>query len=146
MSEWKRVVSHVHVSGCMEPSCVLRRWFALESCHDGYVGRTTGAVGTFTATWTKLMACNTWTEWFSLTKEFEHSWHVMVNLKPPESPSVCDAPVERAKRPRDDSDPWNVAWSSKTHRRLEVLGDNKVVFNWTNGAREVEGDERGVVD
>ena len=32
-----------------EPSCVLRRWFALESCHDGYVGRTTGAVGTGTA-------------------------------------------------------------------------------------------------
>ena len=33
MSELKRVVSHVHVSGhlCMvaEPSCVLRRWFAL---------------------------------------------------------------------------------------------------------------------
>ena len=47
---WKRVVSHVHVFGhlCMvaEPSCVLRRGFALELCHDGYVGRTTGAVGT----------------------------------------------------------------------------------------------------
>ena len=34
------------------------------------------------------------------------------------------------KEPRDDSDPWNVAWSSDTHRRLEVLGDNKVVINW----------------
>ena len=39
MSEWKTVVSHVHVSSqmCMvaESSCVLRRWFALESYHDG---------------------------------------------------------------------------------------------------------------
>ena len=55
------------------------------------------------------------------------------------------------KRPRDDSDPWNVAWPSDTHRRLEVLEDNKVVINWMNGAREVEGEEhavlvRGVVD
>ena len=82
----------------------------------------------------KLKACNTWTEWFSLTKEFEHSWHVMLNLKPPESPCVCDALVERAKRPRDDSDPWNAAWSPDKHRRLEVLGDNKVVINWMNGA------------
>ena len=56
----------------------------------------------------KLKACNTWT----LTKEFEHSWHVMLNLKPPESSSVCDIPVERSKRPHDDSDPWNVAWPS----------------------------------
>ena len=37
------------------------------------------------------------------------------------------------------------------HRRLEVLGDNKVVINWMNGAWEVKGDEhavpvRGVVD
>ena len=33
-----------------DPSCALRRWFvALESCHDGYVGRTTGAVGAITA-------------------------------------------------------------------------------------------------
>ena len=53
----------------------------------------------------KLKACNTWTEWLSLTKEFEHSWHVMLNLKPPEASSVCDFPVERSKRPRDDSDP-----------------------------------------
>ena len=99
----------------------------------------------------KLKACNTWTEWLSLTKEFEYSWHVLLNLKPPESSSVCDPPVERSKRPRDDSDPWNVAWPSDTHRRLEVLGDNKVVINWMNGAWEVKGDEhavpvRGVVD
>ena len=33
-----------------ERGCVLRLWFvALESCHDGYVGRTAGAVGTITA-------------------------------------------------------------------------------------------------
>ena len=81
----------------------------------------------------KLKACNTWTEWLSLTKEFEHSWHVMLNLKPPESSSVCDCPVERSKRPRDDSD------------------DNKVVINWMNGAWGVKGEKhavlvRGVVD
>ena len=75
----------------------------------------------------------------------------MLNLKPPESSCACDAPVERSKRPRDDSDPWNVAWPSDTHRRLEVLGDNKVVINWMNGAWEVKGEEhaglvRGVVD
>ena len=75
----------------------------------------------------------------------------MLNLKPPESSSACDFPVERSKRPRDDSDPWNVALPSDTHRRLEVLGDNKVVINWMNGAWEVKGEEhavpvRGVVD
>ena len=75
----------------------------------------------------------------------------MLNLKLPESSSVCGAPAERAKRPRGVSDPWNVAWSSDTHRRLEVLWDNKVVNNWMNGAWEVKGDEhaapvRGVVD
>ena len=45
VSGWTRVVSHVHVSGhlCMvaEPRCVPRRWLGLESCHEGYVGRTT---------------------------------------------------------------------------------------------------------
>ena len=75
----------------------------------------------------------------------------MLNLKPPESSSVCDLPVKRSQRPRDDSDPFNVAWPSDTHRRLEALGDNKVVINWMNGAWEVKGDEhavpvRGVVD
>ena len=99
----------------------------------------------------KLKACNTWTEWLSLTIEFEYSWHVMLNLEPPESSSVCDPPVERSKRPRDDSDPWNVAWPSDAHRRLEVLKNNKFVINWINGAWEVKGDEhaipvRGVVD
>ena len=55
------------------------------------------------------------------------------------------------KKPACGRDPWNVAWSSDTHRRLEVLGDNKVVINWMNGVWEVKGDEhvvpvRGVVD
>ena len=63
----------------------------------------------------------TWTEWLSLTQELEHSWHVMLNLKPPESSCACDVTVERTKRPRDDSDPCYVAWPSDTHRRLEVL-------------------------
>ena len=62
----------------------------------------------------------------------------MLNLKPPESSCACDVSVERSKRPRDDSDPWNVAWPSDTHR-LEVLGDNKVAINWMNGAWEVKG-------
>ena len=84
----------------------------------------------------KLKACNTWTEWLSLTKEFEHSRHAMLNLKPPESSCACDVPVERSRRPRDDSDPWNVAWPSDTYGRLEVLGDNKVAINWMNGAWE----------
>ena len=49
------------------------------------------------------------------------------------------------------NDPWNVAWPSDTHRRLEIFGDNKVVINWMNGAWEVKGEEhaipvRGVVD
>ena len=75
----------------------------------------------------------------------------MLDLKPPESSCACDGPVERSKRPRDDSDPWSVAWPSDTHRRLEILEDNNVVINWMNGAWEVKGEEhaipvRGVVD
>ena len=75
----------------------------------------------------------------------------MPNLKPFESSSVCDFFAERSKRRRDDSDPWDVAWPPHTHRRLEILEDNKNVINWTNGAWEVKGDEhvvlvRGVVD
>ena len=58
----------------------------------------------------------------------------MLNLKPPGSPCVCDAPVEREKRALHDSDPWNAAWSPDKHLRLEILGDNKVVINWMNGA------------
>ena len=47
--------------------------------------------------------------------------------------------------------PGMFAWPSDTHRRLEVLGDNKIVINWMNGACEFKGEEhavlvRGVVD
>ena len=63
----------------------------------------------------KLKECNTWDERYSLTKGFEHAWHNVMNLKHPESARESDAPAERGtKRPRDDSDPWNVAWSSDT--------------------------------
>ena len=68
----------------------------------------------------------------------------MLNLKPSESSCACDAPIERSKRPRDDSDPWSVAWPSDTHRRLEVSGDNKVVINWMNGAWEVKNEEHAI--
>ena len=61
----------------------------------------------------------------------EQAWHAM---KPPDSSCACDALVERSKRPRYDSDPWSAAWPPDTHRRLEVLGDNKVVINWMTGA------------
>ena len=46
----------------------------------------------------KLKACNTWTEWLTLTKGFGQAWHSMLNLKPPESSCACDAPVERSKK------------------------------------------------
>ena len=58
--------------------------------------------------------------------------------------------MEREKRPRDDSDPWTVAWCPDEHRRL-ILGDDKVVINWMSGAWEVKGEEHtvrvgGVID
>ena len=42
-------------------------------------------------------------------------------------------------------------WPSDSHRRLEVLGDSKVVINWMNGDWEVKGQEhemhvRGIID
>ena len=68
----------------------------------------------------------------------------MLNLNPPESSCAVDVPVERSKRPRDNSDPWKVAWPSDTHRRLEVLGDNKVVIKRENGAWKVKGEEHAI--
>ena len=54
----------------------------------------------------KIKACGSWAERRSLTKELEQTWHAMLSLKPPESPTVaCDALVEREKSARDDSDP-----------------------------------------
>ena len=69
---------------------------------------------------TETEGLQTWTDWLSLIEEFGRSWHVMLNLKQTESSKACDVPVERSKRSRDDNDPWNVAWSSDTHRRLEL--------------------------
>ena len=62
----------------------------------------------------------------TLTKGFEQAWHAMLNLKPPESSCARDALVERSRRPRDDNDPWSVAWH-------QVEEENKVVINWMNG-------------
>ena len=53
-------------------------------------------------------------------------------------------PVERSKRPRDDSDRWNDTWPSDTHRRLEVWGD-KVVINWMSGAWDFKNEEHAIL-
>ena len=53
----------------------------------------------------------------------------------------ADTFANREKRPRDDCFPWNVSWPSNNHRRLEILGDSKVVINWMNGNWEVKGNE-----
>ena len=63
----------------------------------------------------------------------------------------ADTFANREKRPRDDCYPWNVPWPSNNHRRLEILGDSKVVINWTNGDWEVKGYEhnthvRSIID
>ena len=89
----------------------------------------------------KLKRCKTWTEWLSLTKDFGYAWHSMLNLKyAPDSARWADTFANHEKRQRDDSNPWNVAWPSDSHRRLEILGDS-VVINWMNGEWEVKGNE-----
>ena len=58
-----------------------------------------------------------------MTKELEQTWHAMLSLTSPESPTVaCDAPVEREKRPRDDNHPWKVGWCPD-ERRLDCCAD-----------------------
>ena len=100
----------------------------------------------------KLKKCKTWTEWISLTKDFERAWHSMLNLKyTSDLVKGTDSFAIHEKRPREDSHPWNVAWPSDSHRRLEILGDSKVVVNWMNGEWEVKGSEhtlhvRNVID
>ena len=90
----------------------------------------------------KLKKCKTWTEWLSLTKDFECAWHSMLNLKyTSDLVKGADSFTIHEKRPREDSHPWNVAWPSDSHRRLEILGDSKVVVNWMNGDWEVKGSE-----
>ena len=69
-----------------------------------------------------------------MTKDFEHAWHNMLNLKyTSDLARGTDTIAIHEKRPRDDSNPWNVAWPSDSRRRLEILGDSKVVVNWMNG-------------
>ena len=76
----------------------------------------------------------------------------MVNLKyTSDLAKGTDTSAIHEKRTRDDSNPWNVAWPSDSHRRLEILGDSKVVINWMNGDWEVKGNEhtsyvRDVID
>ena len=41
----------------------------------------------------------------------------------------------------EGSDPWRAGWLSDEHRRLEILGDPKVLVSWVNAAWEVKGDE-----
>ena len=96
----------------------------------------------------KLKACKNWTEWRSLTEELEHVWHALLNLKSSESTATaaCDAPVEREKRPQDDSDPWTMSWALDKCRRLENLGDSKVVISWINGTWEVKSKEHVEVE
>ena len=78
----------------------------------------------------QLKRCKTWTEWLSLTKDFEQAWHSMLNLKyTSDFAKGTDTCAIHEKRLRDDSKPWNVAWSSDSHRRLEILGDSKEVIN-----------------
>ena len=100
----------------------------------------------------KLKRCKTWTEWLSLTEDVECAWHSMLNLKyTSDLAKGADTFAINEKRPRDDSNPWNVARSSDSHRRLEILGDSKVVIHWMNGDWEVKGNEhtthvRDVID
>ena len=54
-----------------------------------------------------------------------------------------DAPVEREKRPRDDNNPWPASWCPDHRRRLEILGDSKVVCSWIKGTWEVKSKEHG---
>ena len=90
----------------------------------------------------KLKGCKTWTEWLSLTENFEQAWHSLPNLKySSDIVKGADTFASREKRPREDCYPWNVPWPSNNHRRLEILGDSKVVINWTNGDWEVKGHE-----
>ena len=78
----------------------------------------------------KLKRCKTWTEFLSWTMDFEYAWHIMLNLKyTPDFSRGADTFANHEKRQRDDSNPWNVAWPSDSHCRLEMLGNSKVVIN-----------------
>ena len=86
----------------------------------------------------RIKTCCSWAEWRSLTKKLEQTWHAMLSLKPPESPTVaCDALVDCEKRARDYSDPWRVgcwvngAWWVKGHEHAEVV--KRVVDQFASG-------------
>ena len=91
----------------------------------------------------KLKACKTWTEWLSLTKEFEHSWNVL-NSKPPESSSVCDVLWNFQEDHVMTAIPGMLHGHQIHIVVWEVLGDNKVVINWVNGAWEAKGEEHAI--
>ena len=75
-------------------------------------------------------------------KDFEYAWHSMLNLKyTPDSARGAVTLANHEKGQRDYRNPWNVAWPSDSHRRLEILGDSKVVINWMNGDWDVKGNE-----
>ena len=69
----------------------------------------------------------------------EQAWHSLLNLKyTSDIVKGADTFAFRGKRSLDDCYPWNVPLPSNNHRRLEILGDSKVVINWTNGDWEVK--------
>ena len=96
--------------------------------------------------------CGSWAGVALLDKGAGKTWHAILSLKPPEFPTAaCDAPVEREKRPRDDSDPWRVGWCPDVRRRPEILAIPGLVISWVNGTWKVKGRGRaevvrGVVD
>ena len=92
----------------------------------------------------KLKGCKTWTEWLSLTDNLEQAWHSLLNLYTSDLVKWADTFASLEKRPRDDSNLWNVAWLSDSYRRLEILGDSKVIIKWMNGDWEVKGNEHNV--
>ena len=69
----------------------------------------------------------------------ERVWHE--TSPEDQAKAACDVPVEREKRPRDDSDPWTMTWTLGKCRRLEILGDSKVVINRINVIWEVKSKE-----
>ena len=77
-----------------------------------------------------------------MTENFEQAWHSLLNLKYiSDIVKGADTFASREKRSRDDCYLWNVPWPSNNHRRLEILGDSKVVINWTKRDWEVKGHE-----
>ena len=84
----------------------------------------------------KLKRCKTWTEWLFLTKDFGHAWHSMLNLKyTSDLARGTDNFAIHEKRPRDDSNSWNVAWPSDSHLRLGRQQDCRQLDEWGLGGQ-----------